>query len=316
LFLQANASRAATAPAQQSGSGNTLIDSKGYDEVMAAYDRAIALEPANAAYRNRLGVALFNQKRHTEALAAFDKSVALDSSNAAYHNWRGLALLNLKRYQEALAAFDKALALESSSATYRSNREAALRALNLSSKAPVNAGSSAGAAAPAPAQRSGSGNTALPTSQPTQAATTRAGFQTFTSSDNSFRIAYPGDWQQKAASSGIGATFTSPDQQKVFTITAANPGTSSADPAAVVVAACSGVDGTPSSPEPVRIGGQSWTEAECDTSKYGSNIHFVAEAVLYKGNMFLIIYTSPKESFESIARQFFTPMEQSFQFLR
>lgn len=152
-------------------------------------------------------------------------------------------------------------------------------------------------------------------SQPTQAATTPASFQTFTSSDNSFRIAYPGGWHQEAAPSGTGSMFISQDQQKIFIVR--NFGTSQADAAvagsAVLSAAFSKDDGTPGLPQPISIGGQSWMKAEGDVE--GGSLHQVAEAVLYKGNAFLIRYTSPKASFESDASQFFAPMEQSFQFL-
>jgi hypothetical protein len=148
--------------------------------------------------------------------------------------------------------------------------------------------------------------------QPTQA-TSPVGFQTFTNSDNSFTITYPGDWQQQAASPGNGSQFTSQDQQKVFYIAAGDPGTSHADPATAVSTACSNAGGTPSQPQTVSINGQPWTKVECDLPD--ESTHMIVLATDYKGRLFVIAYGSPKASFDSDASQFFNPMEQSFQFL-
>jgi tetratricopeptide (TPR) repeat protein len=252
-------------------------------------------------------------KQYDQALAAFNKAISLDSSNAVYHDNQGQALYELNRYQEALAAYDQAIELAPTNAAYQSNREAAQRALNQSSEAAQNANASGDAPPLALAQPPGSGTIALPTSPPTQAATARAGFQTFTSSDNSFRLVYPGEWQLQADLDGTGATFTSPDKQHVFTVRATNPGTAPADPAAVVVAACSKAGGVLSSLRTVWISGQPWKQMNCDAS--GGSSHLAAQAVLYQGKVFFMSYASPKGSFESTARQFFTPMEQSFQFL-
>jgi hypothetical protein len=149
--------------------------------------------------------------------------------------------------------------------------------------------------------------------QPAHAATIPAGFQTFTNPNKSFSIAYPADWQQAAASPGTGSLFTSQDRQREFQITGMNLGKSQADPAAVVAAACSQAGGTPGSPQTISIGGQRWMKAECDHSD-GIN-HLVAQAVAYKGELFFMVYASPKATFDSDARQFFAPMEGSFQFL-
>ena len=57
------------------------------------------------------GNALNELKRHDEALAAYDKALALNPNFAGAWHGRGNALNELKRYDEALRAYEKALTL-------------------------------------------------------------------------------------------------------------------------------------------------------------------------------------------------------------
>ena len=84
---------------------------KRYEQALASWDKAIALEPDYAeAYYNR-GVALQALRRFDEALASWDKAIALAPDFAEAYNNRGITLNELKRYEEALASWDKAIAL-------------------------------------------------------------------------------------------------------------------------------------------------------------------------------------------------------------
>lgn len=152
-------------------------------------------------------------------------------------------------------------------------------------------------------------STTAPTATSTSGAP--AGFQQFTSSDNSFSLAYPGDWQQQDASSGTGGRFVGPNQQLFLVAHLSFTG----DPAAFDNGFCgsSGFGGTASTPQTVTIGGQSWTQEECDNAS--GTEHAVVEAVSYKNNLYYIAYTSDKASFDQNRTSFFSPMEQSFQFL-
>ncbi len=159
--------------------------------------------------------------------------------------------------------------------------------------------------------------TATSTPSPTATPNTPAGFKQFTSDDNAFSIAYPGDWQQSASSTGSGAQFTGPTGEIFFVFDLANPGGTTA--AELDSAFCQGTNGdggfggTPSAPVTVTIGGQSWTQEECDNSN--GALHAVAESIIYQNKAFFIAYASSKLTFDQDKTQFYQPMEQTFRFL-
>ena len=144
-----------------------------------------------------------------------------------------------------------------------------------------------------------------------------AGYNVFTSPDKSFRIAYPSDWQVSDAGAGTGVRFEGPAHQVVIVTTVAGL---TDDPASIDSAFCQGqggnggFGGSASSPKTVSIGGQSWTQEECDTGDQSG--HAAVAALTYQGNSYLLTYASPKASFNSNQRTFFSPIEGSFQFLK
>jgi Flp pilus assembly protein TadD len=93
--------------------GLTLDSLDRYEEAIAAFDRAIreSQEKFAPAWRGR-GDALDSLKRYEEALVCFDKAIALDPDNFVLHQLRGQALKELKRHQEAIAAYNKAIELK------------------------------------------------------------------------------------------------------------------------------------------------------------------------------------------------------------
>ncbi len=152
---------------------------------------------------------------------------------------------------------------------------------------------------------------ATPTSPATPTPNIPPGFQAFTSADNSFSLAYPGDWQKSDATQGTGGQFIGPQQQLFLVARLACAGS----PTDFDNGFCgsSGFGGTGSTPQNVTVGGQSWTQEECDNSD-GSG-HAVVESVVYKGGFYYIAYVSDAASFAQNKTSFFTPMEQTFQFL-
>jgi predicted TPR repeat methyltransferase len=72
------------------------------DEAIAAYERAIALEPRHANAHNNLGVLLRSQDRKAEAEAAYRKAVELEPEYVeAWHNL-GMLLGSMNRRREAV----------------------------------------------------------------------------------------------------------------------------------------------------------------------------------------------------------------------
>jgi len=103
-----------------------LIDSKQYEEALAASEQALRLDPNYAiAYHNK-GTALYDLERYEEALAAFEQALRLDPNYALAYNGKGAALADLKRDEEALAAYEHVLRLNPSYAPAYSNKGATL----------------------------------------------------------------------------------------------------------------------------------------------------------------------------------------------
>jgi tetratricopeptide (TPR) repeat protein len=78
--------------------GSQLLD-KGQNEAAVKHlEAAAALAPDDVEAQLNLGRALHNLLRHTEALAAFDKALALDPSLPLVHFHRGLSLYSLGEF--------------------------------------------------------------------------------------------------------------------------------------------------------------------------------------------------------------------------
>ena len=97
-----------------------------YPAALASYAQAIALQSDHfKAYCNR-GVSLHALGQFQEAIASFDKSIEIQPHYApAYYN-RGLALKELDALPEALASFDQAIALDPKHAQAYWNKSLAL----------------------------------------------------------------------------------------------------------------------------------------------------------------------------------------------
>ena len=103
---------------------------KRFDEALASYDRALAVQPNYAEALSNRGWTLHELKRFEEALASYDRALAVRPDYAEALSNGGTALYELKRFEEALASYDKALAVRPDYAQALSNR--APRCVNLS----------------------------------------------------------------------------------------------------------------------------------------------------------------------------------------
>jgi tetratricopeptide (TPR) repeat protein len=88
----------------------------------ADFDKALALEPGNAATQRRYGVLLINLGQVSESIAANRKAIELDPlSSSAWNNLGAAYTLDPKHYREAREAIDRALAINPESSFAKNN---------------------------------------------------------------------------------------------------------------------------------------------------------------------------------------------------
>src|SRR5262249_38763347 len=92
--------------------GNALQDLGRSIEALASFDRAIALDRAEAIVHSNRVRALRTVGRLAEALESCDRAIALNPVRVEPHNNRGVVLMDLGRPSEALASFARAQALK------------------------------------------------------------------------------------------------------------------------------------------------------------------------------------------------------------
>jgi len=103
------------------GKANVLARLGRHREAVDCCERAIFLRPNNPVAWNNKGLYLAALGLHEQAAECYDRAIQADPGfHQAWHN-RGLALESLQRYQEALASYDRALEInERSAATWLS----------------------------------------------------------------------------------------------------------------------------------------------------------------------------------------------------
>jgi tetratricopeptide (TPR) repeat protein len=102
--------------------GNALRQLRRFDEALSSYDRAIKLQPDYADALYNRGVTLHELGRFDEALASYDRAINLRPDHAAAFNNRGNTLQELRRFDEALASYDRAITLRRDHAEAHLNR--------------------------------------------------------------------------------------------------------------------------------------------------------------------------------------------------
>lgn len=110
--------------------GNTLTSLGRFEEALASYDRALALDSSYMLAWNNRGVVLKEMKRLEQALASYDRALALKPDLAAVLTNRANVANELGRVAEALAGYDKALALNPGEADACNGRGNIMRRLD------------------------------------------------------------------------------------------------------------------------------------------------------------------------------------------
>ena len=84
-----------------------------YTEAANAYQKAIALKPADGGYHNNLGQAYVKLGKTDDAIKEYNAAAQADPTNAAMYYFNlGAILTNSNKPDDAIAAFDKALAVD------------------------------------------------------------------------------------------------------------------------------------------------------------------------------------------------------------
>ena len=89
-----------------------------YPAAVMAYERGLAVAPANVELLNSLGFALFQQGKSKEAVVALEKAVAVDPQHWKSHNNLALAAIDIGELEVAEAHYRDSLAIKAQPAIY------------------------------------------------------------------------------------------------------------------------------------------------------------------------------------------------------
>jgi len=89
-----------------------LAKLKRYEEAIASYQQAIALDPNVVPPHNNLGNVYKDLKRYEEAIASYQQAIALDPNYADPHNGLGWTYLLIDQLVDSQTAFETAIKLD------------------------------------------------------------------------------------------------------------------------------------------------------------------------------------------------------------
>ncbi len=89
--------------------GNDLYKSKQFDEALAAYDEAIALDPTNMTFHSNKAAVYFTSKQYDECIAACREAVEVGKANRAPFEERAKALTRCAKAYQKKGDLEKAI---------------------------------------------------------------------------------------------------------------------------------------------------------------------------------------------------------------
>ena len=92
--------------------GQRLLSQMKFEEAAAAFDAALAADPANPVLHASRGAALIALGRYDEAFADFDRAVALAPDSPRLYYRRGMGWMTRNDFEAAVADFTKAIDLD------------------------------------------------------------------------------------------------------------------------------------------------------------------------------------------------------------
>ena len=112
-----------------SNKGAVLVELRQNEDAIICFDKAIAIEPDDALAWLNKAIALVELGRRPEAMDCYDRALALDPQYVEAWNNQGRSLAFYEQHEQAIACFDKALSIDPQHTAAWLNKAGSLRAL-------------------------------------------------------------------------------------------------------------------------------------------------------------------------------------------
>ena len=83
-----------------------------FKEAIAAFDKAIRINPGNAVYYYNKGLTFFLVQEYEKAIISFDKAIETNPKDPHAYNMKGISLFDSHRLKEAIDAYEEAIKID------------------------------------------------------------------------------------------------------------------------------------------------------------------------------------------------------------
>ena len=101
--------------------GKVYSDLQRYPEAIAAYRRALQINPKNIEAQCNVGGMLEHSGEYSQAIAAYRKAIGINPSHPEAHNNLGLILRQLGQFEEAMESFKRAIRAQPAGLSFMQN---------------------------------------------------------------------------------------------------------------------------------------------------------------------------------------------------